>query len=277
MFGDNVRARMAARALPRTPTTKRQKRKKKKKEKQERQNKQQELHTHPTTAIPQPTTQYNKTRQDMHRRHNKMACRQYPPHTHTTLSTQHNHHRHSTMTQPCHNHTTLNQQRCNKEHKKGEGRREEKRRGEEKDTTIHNETTHTPQCAQHSSSTEQHTPPHFPTHNKHDNTRQKKNENDTRETDNVKRSGTMQGARPNPNTGITAHTTPRHSIGPQSKRQGGRQHTEGGRQHTTTPPSFNGTTKQTEGGHHTQDGEDSNTAALHSPCHPPSTMPSAHQ
>lgn len=63
----------------------------------------------------------------------------------------------------------------------------------------------------------------------------------------------MQGARPNPNTGqhSTHHT--RHSIGPQGERQGGRQHTDGG--------------------HHTQDGEASNTAALPSPCHPPSAMP----
>ena len=56
-----------------------------------RQDKQRELHTHHThhtTAIPQPTTQYDKTRQDMHCRHNKVICRQYPPHT-TRLSTQH--------------------------------------------------------------------------------------------------------------------------------------------------------------------------------------------
>lgn len=47
------------------------------------------------------------------------------------------------------------------------------------------------------------------------------------------------------------HTThhPRHSIGPQGERQGG---------------------------HHTQDGEVSNTATLHSPCHPPSAMPPHH-
>lgn len=53
-----------------------------------------------------------------------------------------------------------------------------------------------------------------------------------------------------------AHTTPHHSTGPQGKRQGGHQHTDGG--------------------HHTQDGEASNTTALHSPCHPPSTMPPHH-
>lgn len=99
-------------------------------------------------------------------------------------------------------------------------------------------------------------PPHFPTHNKHSNTRQKRNGNDTKGTDNVKGGGTMQGARPNPNTG--QHTThhSRHSTGPQGKRQGGYQHTDGdtdirrGVSNTTALP------------HHT---------THHPPCHPPST------
>ena len=56
------------------------------------------------------------------------------------------------------------------------------------------------------------------------------------------------------------------------RRRRGQHKTRG--QHNNTPlPPFNGTTTQTEGGHHTQDGEASNTAALHSPCHPPSAMP----
>ena len=42
MFGDNVRARWAARALPRTPTHK----KEKEKEEEDREDKQRELHTH---------------------------------------------------------------------------------------------------------------------------------------------------------------------------------------------------------------------------------------
>lgn len=70
----------------------------------------------------------------------------------------------------------------------------------------------------------------------------------------MKESKTMQGARPNPNTGTT-HTPPRHSIGPQGKQQGGRQHTDGD------------TDIQREV---------SNTAAPHSPCHPPSAMPPHH-
>ena len=112
-------------------------------------------------------------------------------------------------------------------------------------------------------------PPHLPTHNKHDNTKQKRNENDTREQDNVKGDRTMQGARPNPKTGNTAkrtgitrdtgttqqHTTPRHSTGPPHKQKGDA--------NTQT-----GDTDIRRGV--------SNTAALHSPCHPPSAMPPHH-
>lgn len=51
--------------------------------------------------------------------------------------------------------------------------------------------------------------------------------------DNTRGSRTMQGAQPNPKTGHHTTTTPRHSIGTQGKRQGGRQCTDGGRQHST--------------------------------------------
>ena len=57
VFGDNVRARMAARALPRTPTTRRRKKKRKEEEGKRRDH----TPSHPT-AIPQPTTQCDKTR-----------------------------------------------------------------------------------------------------------------------------------------------------------------------------------------------------------------------
>jgi hypothetical protein len=66
VFGDNVRARRAARALPRTPPTKEEEEEEKKENKKDKQRK---LHTHHTTAIPQPTTQYDKTRQDTHHPH----------------------------------------------------------------------------------------------------------------------------------------------------------------------------------------------------------------
>lgn len=78
------------------------------------------------------------------------------------------------------------------------------------------------------------------------------------------------------------HTTPRHHT---NERENGTMREGGGRRQykgdrttrgdntTTHTPPFNGTTTQTEGGHHAQDGEASNTAALHSPCHPPPTMP----
>ena len=68
VFGDNVRARKAARALPRTPTQKEKKKKKKKGKKEEETEKTKKTNdktTHPShPAIPQPITQYDKTRQD---------------------------------------------------------------------------------------------------------------------------------------------------------------------------------------------------------------------
>nr|DAN72615.1 MAG TPA: hypothetical protein [Caudoviricetes sp.] len=52
----------------------------------------------------------------------------------------------------------------------------------------------------------------------------------------------MQDAGPHPKTGHHSTHHSRHSIRPQSKRQGGRQHTDGGHQHSTgrpaTPPPF---------------------------------------
>ena len=73
-----------------------------------------------------------------------------PPRPHIAFLPNTNHHRYSPITQPCHKDTPLNQQCCDNEHKD--------RRGE-RDTVP---------------------PPHFPTHNKHGNTRQKRNGNDTR-------------------------------------------------------------------------------------------------
>lgn len=102
VFGDNVRARWAARALPRTPPTKRQRRKT-----ERRRRRRQATRPHPPHTPPFHTPQHSTTKQDMHCRHNKVVCRQYPPppprapaflpHT--------NHHRYSTMTQPCHKDT----------------------------------------------------------------------------------------------------------------------------------------------------------------------------
>nr|DAQ96227.1 MAG TPA: hypothetical protein [Caudoviricetes sp.] len=55
--------------------------------------------------------------------------------------------------------------------------------------------------------------------------------------DNTRGSKTIQGAGPNPKTGQHSTCHPRHSIRPQSERQGGRQHTDGGRQHSTGRPA----------------------------------------
>nr|DAQ96750.1 MAG TPA: hypothetical protein [Caudoviricetes sp.] len=61
VFGDNVRARRAARALPRTPTRKRKKKRKRKKRTEKTNN--EKSHTHPQTitAIPQPHNHDTKT------------------------------------------------------------------------------------------------------------------------------------------------------------------------------------------------------------------------
>lgn len=56
VFGDNVRARKAARALPRTPATRRRRGKKGDREDEQR------SHTLTHTAIPYTTTHHNKTK-----------------------------------------------------------------------------------------------------------------------------------------------------------------------------------------------------------------------
>lgn len=74
----------------------------------------------------------------------------------------------------------------------------------------------------------------------------------------------------------TTNTTPhrRKRSGDETRR--GRATRDRETTRRTPHPPFNGDNTQTEGGHHTQDGEANNTAALHSPCHPPSTMPPHH-
>lgn len=129
------------------------------------------------------------------------------------------------MTQPCHKDTALNQQCCDSKHKD--------RRGER--NTV--------------------PPPHFPTHDKHDNTRQKRNEGDTRGTGQCEGGQDNVKGRTQSEDRASQHTHSRPSIGPQGKRQGDA---------------------------NTQTGDAdirrgvSNTAALHPPCHPPSAMPPHH-
>ena len=93
-----------------------------------------------------------------------------------------------------------------------------------------------------------HTPPHFPTHNKHGNTRQKRNGNDTRGTDNVKGNRQCKVPDPTRTRGNTQPTAPRHSTGP--------------------PREQKGDTNTQTGDANIRRGV-SNTAALPSPCHPP--------
>lgn len=155
VFGDNVRARWAARALPRTPTTGKRRRQR------EEEDKQRDLTLSHPPVIPQSTT-HNTMRQDK----TCTVITHCHHHTHTphALLPNTNHHRYSTMTQPCHKDTALNQQCCDREHKKG--------KGEEKNTTVHMR-QHTPpqhdSVAQHgtAAATRQQcrTPPHFPAHN----------------------------------------------------------------------------------------------------------------
>lgn len=108
VFGDNVRARTAARALPRTPPT--------------RETEEEEE---------------DKTRQDSKTTHT------LPHTTHTAIPPHTNHHHYSTMTQPCHKHTTLNQQCCDSEHKDRSGKR---KRIAEQDIAHHHTPSHFPTC-----------------------------------------------------------------------------------------------------------------------------------
>lgn len=118
------------------------------------------------------------------------------------------------MTQPCHKDTALNQQCCDNEHKD--------RRGER--GTVH--------------------PPHFSTHNKHGNTRQKRNGNDTRGTDNVKGGGRHNArCQPQPEHGDnTQPTTPAIQRDHHANKRGTPHTRRGGQQHNrpslTTPPTI---------------------------------------
>ena len=108
------------------------------------------------------------------------------------------------MTQPCHKDTTLNQQCCDNKHKD--------RRGER--NTV--------------------TPPHFPTHNKHSNTRQKRNKNDT------KRAGQREGERDNARCQTQPkHGAPQHTPHPPFNRATG-QTTRGTQTHRRGTPTFDG-------------------------------------
>ena len=122
------------------------------------------------------------------------------------------------MTQHCHKDRALNQQCCDREHE------EEER----KEYNIHNKTTHTT-----------HTTLPFSAHTTA--TQRESRQHNTRES-NAKEDWTMRDAGSNSKTGNTAKRTGDNT------RQ---------RDNTTShhSPPFNGTTMQTEGGYHTQDGE----------------------
>ena len=95
-------------------------------------------------------------------------------------------------------------------------------------------TTHHSVARHSSNSAEQHTSPHFPTHNKHDTTQTQEGSED-----NVK--GNRTTRRHQPKDRASQHTPSRHSRGPQGKRQGGRQHTDGDadiRRESVTQPPF---------------------------------------
>nr|DAO84563.1 MAG TPA: hypothetical protein [Caudoviricetes sp.] len=98
------------------------------------------------------------------------------------------------MTQPCHKDTTLNQQCCDSKHKDREKRSR---------TQLHTKQTPAAAIPQHNTTPlrqhhycKQHTPPHFPTHNKHTNTRAEE-----------ERTQHEMGG-PDPKTGTPQHTPP---------------------------------------------------------------------
>ena len=107
VFGDNVRARWAARALPRTPTQRGRRRQREEEDKHET------MHSH-TLSPPFHNPQHSTTRQHTHHTHKEWTVNSghhTPFHPHT------NYHRYSTITQPCHKDTALNQQCRDREHK----------------------------------------------------------------------------------------------------------------------------------------------------------------
>lgn len=137
------------------------------------------------------------------------------------------------MTQPCHKDTTLNQQCCDNGHTRGVG-------GES------NRTQFTPTHNTHPAIHNTHRPPHL--------TLQHTTHKTEEEQDNTREQNNMKGRTPS-GDGALQHT-PRHSTQPPSKQQRGHQHwTKGTPTHRRGTPTFNG--------------EASNTATLHSPCHPP--------
>ena len=124
VFGDNVRARIAARALPRTPTQRR--------ERKEGGRQDSNKNYTPITPPPFHNPQHNTTKQDKTctvvttRRHADSIRHPLPTthYLHTAFLPNTNYHRHSPITQPCHKDTTLNQQRYDREHKRWEGEKE---------------------------------------------------------------------------------------------------------------------------------------------------------
>lgn len=141
VFGDNVRARRAARALPRTPQQ--EKKRKRRQERETERRKRQATRPHtltPLTAIPHTTTQCNTAQQDnTHHNTQRVDSRQQTPHT---LLPNTNHHRHSTMTYPCHKDTTLNQQCCDSKHN-GEEKKSKTKHALPSHNTLRHSTTQT--------------------------------------------------------------------------------------------------------------------------------------
>ena len=144
------------------------------------------------------------------------------------------------MTQPCRKDTTLNQQCCNRKHKtEGKGNTTFTMRPHTPHTphTPPSRSPHTTQQYDNTHCAGQYTPPRFSTHH----ALQKREQNNARRTGDNTRGGDP------------------------TRRQG---------QHTPPLPLFNETTTQTEGGHHTQDGESvtlppfTHHATHHPPCHP---------
>lgn len=120
VFGDNVRARKAARALPRTPTQKGRERKRDRKTRQATRTTHPPHHRHSTT--------HNIMRQDKTR--TVITTRWYADsilHTPHALLPNTHHHHYSPITQPCHKDTAPNQQCCDREHRRWKRGEEERR------------------------------------------------------------------------------------------------------------------------------------------------------
>lgn len=136
VFGDNVRARRAARALPRTPTQKERRREERKGDKKYIHHTYLSHHRRSTTHTQCDMTCTTTTAHTTHEEPTATVGTTRPLRPPRT-----NHHRHSAITQPCHKDTHPNQQCCDSEHNEGQHDARESGTTQVPDPSEHGDTT----------------------------------------------------------------------------------------------------------------------------------------